>query len=542
MSSYSKMVLISELEYLNLRNFKYLPHDFERRGEGFDEQPDETEVFLNATTPQPESQPAESQPAESQPDETPPRNVHLDDDDDYDGYDAYQARNDDFRSFLNTPTSPAQSQVDLDDEPQLPDVNEVTAAILNAIPNPAPLEKIKVTDAERAELEKLALIKDRQELNRAKRRILMHTERRKDNKELRHATLKTAINMMENNKAKQNHLIRMLDNWWATKPLLPKDIEDQMSDDTITSLDNQINQLSAGNQAIVHQKVGNGLLERFELAGYEVDLDATQSQHEQFGLQDEAQEDERQYEEEMQRQREEDEDEEVREHEERIRLEANEKERENQIRREQQREREARVTQLAEDRRQYEAQTTRQMQESHIDRQLQEAQEEKRRVEARLNQIQKRPDYLKNIPPALHGRAQQLIDQLERRGILDGSTVYPPHERETNYPIENVDVPRLIQLCVRDTHRKDDNLQAGPRTTSAFEMIQAHGRHDPDLTAYFGASLLRAFRRDYPRAEIQPSRLTIPTKIPRTKIPRMGSPRQPRTVLDYSDDDDFTVP
>src|SRR3977135_2802480 len=105
MSSYSKMVLISELEYLNLRNFKYLPHEFERRGEGFDEQADETEVFLTATTPQ---------PAESQPGETPPRNVHLDDDDDYDGYDAYQARNDDFRSFLNTATSPAQSQVDLD--------------------------------------------------------------------------------------------------------------------------------------------------------------------------------------------------------------------------------------------------------------------------------------------------------------------------------------------------------------------------------------------------------------------------------------------
>src|SRR3977135_4335537 len=120
MSSYSKMVLISELEYLNLRNFKYLPHEFERRGEGFDEQADErrgegfdeqadeTEVFLNATTPQP----AESQPAESQPGETPPRNVHLDDDDDYDGYDAYQARNDDFRSFLNTPTSAAPSQLD----------------------------------------------------------------------------------------------------------------------------------------------------------------------------------------------------------------------------------------------------------------------------------------------------------------------------------------------------------------------------------------------------------------------------------------------
>src|SRR3977135_1579952 len=291
MASYSKMVLISELEYLNLRNFKYLPHEFERRGEGFDEQADErrgegfdeqadeTEVFLNATTPQP----AESQPAESQPGETPPRNVHLDDDDDYD---AYQARNDDFRSFLNTPTSPAQSQVDLDDEPQLPDVNEVTAAILNAIPNPAPLEKIKVTDAERAELEKLSLIKDRQELNRAKRRILKHTERRKDNKEMRHATLKTAINMMDNNKAKQNHLIRMLDNWWATKTLLPKDIEDEMSDDTITSLDNQITQISPGNQAIVHQKVGNELLERFELACYEIDLDATQSQHddEQFTL------------------------------------------------------------------------------------------------------------------------------------------------------------------------------------------------------------------------------------------------------------------
>src|SRR3977135_2649490 len=113
MSSYSKMVLISELEYLNLRNFKYLPHEFERRSEGFDEhddeQADETEVFLNATTPQP----AESQPGET----TPPRNVHLDDGDEYDdGYDAYQARNDDFRSVLNTLTPPAQSQVDLYDE------------------------------------------------------------------------------------------------------------------------------------------------------------------------------------------------------------------------------------------------------------------------------------------------------------------------------------------------------------------------------------------------------------------------------------------
>src|SRR3977135_1640319 len=94
----------------------------------------------------------------------------------------------------------------------------------------------------------------------------------------------------------------------------------------------------------------------------------------------------------------------------------------------------------------------------------------------------------------------------------------------------------LLKLCVRDTHRNDDNLHAGPRTTSAFEMIQAHGRHDPNLTAYFGASLLRAFRRDYSRAEIQPTRLTMPTKIP-----RMAPPRQPRTVLDYSDDDDFTV-
>src|SRR3977135_3747244 len=60
---------------------------------------------------------------------------------------------------------------------------------------------------------------------------------------------------------------------------------------------------------------------------------------------------------------------------------------------------------------------------------------------------------LRSIPAKLREHAQQLLDQLEQREILFDSNVYA--HADDPYPDQmNIDVPRFLQLAVRNIHKK----------------------------------------------------------------------------------------
>src|SRR3977135_3927401 len=59
---------------------------------------------------------------------------------------------------------------------------------------------------------------------------------------------------------------------------------------------------------------------------------------------------------------------------------------------------------------------------------------------------------LRSIPAKLREHAQQLLDQLEQREILFDSNVYA--HADNPYPDQmNIDVPRFLQLAVRNIHK-----------------------------------------------------------------------------------------
>src|SRR3977135_1380563 len=103
---------------------------------------------------------------------------------------------------------------------------------------------------------------------------------------------------------------------------------------------------------------------------------------------------------------------------------------------------------------------------------------------------------LRSIPAKLREHALALLVQFEQREILFDSNVYA--HADDPYPDQmNIDVPRFLQLAVRNIHKKDNNLAAGPRTLEAIERLKFHADRDPPLTSFLGATILRDLRREY---------------------------------------------
>src|SRR3981189_868390 len=116
-------------------------------------------------------------------------------------------------------------------------------------------------------------------------------------------------------------------------------------------------------------------------------------------------------------------------------------------------------------------------------------------------------DYdLSNIPRALQGHARQLLEELQRRDTIWDSNIYA-HEADPNPTRMNIDTARFLQLAVRNTHRADNNLSAGPRTVAAIGLLKFHADRDPPLTSHLGETVLRDLRREY-GTKIRPSAFT----------------------------------
>ena len=109
---------------------------------------------------------------------------------------------------------------------------------------------------------------------------------------------------------------------------------------------------------------------------------------------------------------------------------------------------------------------------------------------------------------------------------------YYAHEADPNPTRMNIDTARFLQLAVRNTHRADNNLAAGPRTVAAIGLLKFHADRDPTLTSYLGETVLRDLRREY-GTEIRPSAFTPRVMKRRAKKPlKVG---EKSTVLHYSD-------
>jgi len=141
------------------------------------------------------------------------------------------------------------------------------------------------------------------------------------------------------------------------------------------------------------------------------------------------------------------------------------------------------------------------------------------------------------VPQSLKYNCRQLLRQLELRNAIHQRNILPPDEAPNEPIAKNVDVPKLLHLCVRNTHAPKTNLGATPETLAGYKIIKMHATVDPTLTAYFGESLRRDMRKEV-QIKLLPSKLILKKRL-------RAPPKKKKaavTILDLSDSEDFQPP
>src|SRR3981189_285612 len=581
MATYEKMVLISEAEYLNMKNFKYLPHELDDDdddggesgyGSGYgDDDEDESgyhpgRVWRQPQTPEerhiqtpsptrsvrsadfPPVGPtiesgAPTSSAESiergGPIESPVRAAQL-------GRLGRRERLD-----TSSGTSVARSIHFAEDADALEDV---AAAIRRALPTPPPLERLNIRTSEREDLQELRrLRRDHGNFEAAKRRILAKNETRnvsKANKWLQRQRYLKLIKGIEHNTELHTQIAQILNRWRRqSEAVLPVEIEAQITDEARVDLEDNLRYLNPDLRVVLRRLSEEEILHSYEAAGYDISNIGAELEVETFDP-DEA---DRQLEYEQRLADEEEAqrlaDEEYAQHleDEEARAESDTEargwaEHADDIEEEEERLEAARRFNEFLDRMARQDEQRFEDEAAAEQRAEEDAQMENEADTSAMTQSAGDDDYdLSNVPRALQGHARQLLEELQRRDIIWDSNIYA-HEADPNPTQMNIDTARFLQLAVRNTHRADNNLSAGPRTVAAIGLLKFHADRDPTLTSYLGETVLRDLRREY-GTEIRPSAFT-----PRVIKRRAKKPQKPlkvgekSTVLHYSDKHNFPRP
>ena len=146
---------------------------------------------------------------------------------------------------------------------------------------------------------------------------------------------------------------------------------------------------------------------------------------------------------------------------------------------------------------------------------------------------------LNSIPCSLQHQARQLLYQLNLREVLHNNTFYP-HEEDHQLEQANVDLPKLLHLAVRNTHQPRHNLGATEETVRALQLLKNYATLDVNLTAYLGETMRRELRRENNQIPMAPSRLVKSVvKRPYLQKGLKKAAGAKRTILDFESDEDF---
>src|SRR3981189_2154193 len=302
MATYEKMVLISEAEYLNMKNFKYLPHELDdddddggesgySSGYGDDDEDEsgyhpgrvwrqpQTPEERHIQTPSPtrsvrsEDFPAVGSTIESGaptssaesivrggPIESPVRAADL-------GRLGRRERLD-----TSSGTSVARSIHFAEDADALEDV---AAEIRRALPTPPPLERLNIRTSEREDLQELRrLRRDHGNFEAAKRRILAKNETRnvsKANKWLQRQRYLKLIKGIEDNTELHTQIARILNRWRRqSEAVLPVEIEAQITDEARVDLEDRLCYLNPDLRVVLCRLSEEEILHGYEAAGYDI--------------------------------------------------------------------------------------------------------------------------------------------------------------------------------------------------------------------------------------------------------------------------------
>src|SRR5271156_3948504 len=146
---------------------------------------------------------------------------------------------------------------------------------------------------------------------------------------------------------------------------------------------------------------------------------------------------------------------------------------------------------------------------------------------------------LNSIPCSLQHQARQLLYQLNLREVLHNNTFYP-HEEDHQLEQANVDIPKLLHLAVRNTHQPRHNLGATEETVRALQLLKNYATLDVNLTAYLGETMRRELRRENNQIPMARSRLVKSVvKRPYLQKGLKKAAGAKRTILDFESDEDF---